>query len=437
MKEAACFWLMICSHLLKIVHSGNGEESKITCAGISLECHTTGSQAKCHVDWPVAPLHPITCMIENACITDPKTITLYSDSTLHAAFDGKQLSTESFNEDREHGLLRAPMKFEIKPLSEQPSEGYDPIAGVISGYTKNNNPGHIWGDIIWPVFRMMYAFSAEKVDFQILLRMPNIDFSSKGKGLFKKFVSAVTGRDYVQMNYDRGNSSDFKEKCYKRLFVGSSYLGYSEGNQDARSIWEFRNFLFYRMGFDPSTIPKRTHPTVNILLKQVTAHNSNCKLGNVAEIQEYFAKVYPNVTVITTSWQDMPLLEQIETMQRSDIVISHPGSDVMNAIFMKDRSTLFVPCRLLQGWGIDKSNEVRIWYKIFPYMNVVELCGNEDISYKDGLSTINMEHLPKYMSSVVHDWYIDNGLSPPHAQPDRVSIEFNESQKRYFHLMND
>ena len=57
----------------------------------------------------------------------------------------------------------------MKPLSEQPSAEnvFDPTSGIISGYTGNDNPGHIVGDMFWPMFRMMYAFSGEMDDFQV------------------------------------------------------------------------------------------------------------------------------------------------------------------------------------------------------------------------------------------------------------------------------
>ena len=72
-------------------------------------CTTEGGESKCRVDYPKDPPHPITCMIENACITGPEKIQIYTNSTLHAAFDGVQLSTESLNEDRNNGLIRLPM----------------------------------------------------------------------------------------------------------------------------------------------------------------------------------------------------------------------------------------------------------------------------------------------------------------------------------------
>lgn len=244
-----------------------------------------------------------------------------------------------------------------------------------------------------------------------------------GQHLITKLCNAMTGKDNVILDGDERRFSvhkrlhlldtKFNTKCYKRLYVGSTHLSYSEGNQDARAIWSFRNWLFTKFGFDPKTIETRRHPTVNILLKHVEKGNSNCKIGNIDEIQAFLAKEYPDVMVITTSWMGMPIVQQIETMQQSDIVISHPGSDIMNALFLKDKSTIFIPCRKLPIWGIDISNEVRIWFKIFPFMNVVELCGDEDVTYENGLSTINMEHFPKYMGSAVHDWYIQNDLTPP------------------------
>ena len=117
----------------------------------------------------------------------------------------------------------------------------------------------------------------------------------------------MTGKDYVMLEEDDRQflvhkmlhllDTKFNTKCYKRLYVGSTHLSYSQGNQDARAIWSFRNWLFARLGFDPKTIETRRHPTVN-------------------------------------------------------------------GLFLKDKSTVFIPCRKLPGWGIDVSNKVHIWYVI-------------------------------------------------------------------------
>lgn len=376
-------------------------------------CKTEEGNPNCRVDWPQTPPHPITCLLENVCITGPKTIAIYSNSTLHAAFNGVQLSTESLNEERHRGVLYKPMQFHHLPKSEKPTDDslFDPVTGIISGYTNNNNPGHIWGDIVWPVFRMMYAFSAENDPFQFLLRVSNAEeFEHGGKAIYTKFLTAVTGRPYIVLGE---SDTDYSPKCYKRIFIGSTHLSYSEGNQEARALIEFRNFLFTRLGYDPSSIAGRTHPKIVILMKHVAPGNSQCALGNVPEIVEYIQKKYPKAEVVTVSWMGMPLLQQIETMQSSDIVISHPGSDIMNGIFLKDKATIFVPCRKLPQWGIDLSNEVRIWYKIAPFMNVVELCGDEDVTYKEGISHMHVSSLDKYFPSVVHDWYVQNDLTPP------------------------
>ena len=64
---------------------------------------------------------------------------------------------------------------------------------------------------------------------------------------------------------------------------------------------------------------------------------------------------------------------QIQLMRRTKIMISLPGSDIMNAVFMPDNSVLIVYCRYVDGRK-ESSNEIRLWYKYLRYLHTFEFC---------------------------------------------------------------
>jgi hypothetical protein len=61
-------WLLLISFSLLIIGERKNEESKISCFGISVTWRTHQGYGKCDIRWPINPLHPITCMLENVCI---------------------------------------------------------------------------------------------------------------------------------------------------------------------------------------------------------------------------------------------------------------------------------------------------------------------------------------------------------------------------------
>jgi hypothetical protein len=394
--------------LLFKVFESKDIESKIFCSGINVKCKTKKGEGSCEIDLPSYPSHPTTCMIQNACITRPSTIELYTNSTLNVAFNGRRISTDSRAKSSDIDML--PMHLEVRHnlVMSQENIFFDPIAGSIIGSHNYRNFGHVLGDVIWPVFRMMNSFSAENDEFQLLLRIQSLaEFVSSNKTVMK-FVNAVTDRHILLHDDDHS----FTKKCFKRLFVGSSEMSYALGKyQDARALMQFRNFVLNRMKLN--SVHKNDHPVILIILKHVESSEHKCSLGDVPQIIEYFTTHFPHSRVLHMSWNGMPLIKQVQTMQQSDIVISLPGSDLMNAIFLKDKSTIFVPCRKV-GANLEFSNEVRIWFISESFLSTIELCGDEDITFTKGIASINIISLAKYMPSAIHDWYNHNNLTSPY-----------------------
>jgi hypothetical protein len=89
------------------------------------------------------------------------------------------------------------------------------------------------------------------------------------------------------------------------------------------------------------------------------------------------------------SWSDYDMAEQIQLMCRTRAMISLPGSDIMNGIFLRDQGAFVLYCRHIGGGtGRDKleyfdtSNERTYWFDKLPYVDTTtEDCNSTNVSY--------------------------------------------------------
>ena len=126
-----------------------------------------------------------------------------------------------------------------------------------------------------------------------------------------------------------------REVCFKKLVLGANKLSYSEGIPDSRTLSRFRDWIFGKIGY---TVSSHKHDlkniTLAILTKNLVGSTTPRYIKNIPEIIEMVKKHFPLVTIIQPNWEGMPLLEQIDYVQRSNIVLSLPGSDLMNSLFL-------------------------------------------------------------------------------------------------------
>ena len=92
----------------------------------------------------------------------------------------------------------------------------------------------------------------------------------------------------------------------------------------------------------PSLEPPRTNDwskeldaltdTILIMHKPKGDHLSN--IGNRFEMADYLRRWFPHYDVKIVAWPDYKMLDQVRIMSRTRAMISLPGSDIMNGIFV-------------------------------------------------------------------------------------------------------
>ena len=70
-----------------------------------------------------------------------------------------------------------------------------------------------------------------------------------------------------------------------------------------------------------------------------------------------------NYNVKKINWNGMNIGDQIKEMAMADIVISLPGSDLMNCIFLNPKGNIICPNRFYKTGRKEDSNEINIWFQ--------------------------------------------------------------------------
>ena len=344
-------------------------------------------QFSCRVEFSTRPFAPTVCKVENACLQN-YTLTLYDKSPYSEAFHDLLITTNPMGRwDPTSIKLQV-----LDPSIRNEDEEYSITPAVAIERKPNFNVGHVWGDEIWPIFQMLQTYGAEKDDFQIITT-----YVSGGPPWILELFKQI-GRGKPVLSVLEPFTAN---RCYEIIYIGSNGMSYSEGSQHARSLVKFRDFIFDRFDIVPQALRRR--PNILILLKSMSMSGHKSGFENGEEIIATIKTTFPELNVDVVSWVGMPYKDQMEIMQSSDIVFSLPGSDIMNALFLPFGSTLVVPCRKVDV--IEGSNEIRIWFNVFPYLRAFEVCGDGDVTFEGQSAIINLKTLQDYMKFAVHDWH--------------------------------
>eukprot|EP00543_Licmophora_paradoxa_P001974 CAMPEP_0202455374 /NCGR_PEP_ID=MMETSP1360-20130828/12925_1 /ASSEMBLY_ACC=CAM_ASM_000848 /TAXON_ID=515479 /ORGANISM="Licmophora paradoxa, Strain CCMP2313" /LENGTH=198 /DNA_ID=CAMNT_0049074945 /DNA_START=107 /DNA_END=703 /DNA_ORIENTATION=+ len=172
-----------------------------------------------------------------------------------------------------------------------------------------------------------------------------------------------------------------------------------------RDIRYIRDYHYQQIGIVPtetSTLPQRD--TILLMEKRTGSHLS--KFGHFSEMVAFLNRTFsPNYHVRVVCWEDIgSFTDQIRIMARTRAMISLPGSDIMNGIFVQDHTPLVLYCRKVEGYeGYDSSNERTYWFDHLDYVDAqTEDCNSTNISYR-----MKLQKKGKYRVKV---WYTDVNL---------------------------
>lgn len=247
--------------------------------------------------------------------------------------------------------------------------------------------GHVLGDDIFTMFSLMYDFNIHMLppDNTTVILPRKVRDNVQGRAIILEHYNLITTRPIV---YVDGGSSD----VYEYMLVGWEGYGYSFGSRippTDNKVGEFRRraMTLYHL----KEIPQYTC-SVLLIIKDMASADHKYGFSNADELVNGVRnKTHCSIERVT--WLGMTLASQVALIHDKTIVVSLPGTDIMNCLFQPPRSGMIIPDQCNER-GCSGSNEVRLLFSLFPsrYVYTVPV-NNSGMSWNRNILTWNLDHL--------------------------------------------
>ena len=319
------------------------------------------------------------CMLHNVCVGKGN-----KDAGFAIHLFGNDAHVESILKevaDRHPFGFREYQAFELVKASNStrvPSIQANSTAAITNRFV-SGNCGHDLGDEAMAIFRLMQLFPdpPDRLTTFFLAGRPH----ACDKVLAPMAESLIISRTMMPGQL----------MCFQRVYVGTRSVNYMS---DHGGTWEnrmetlerdmksFRTFYYMHAQVRmPRTLEEMD--TILIMQKRNGLHLSN--IGNRQEIAEFLRREFSTYKVEIITWTDYTMVEQIKLLSRTRAIISLPGSDIMNGIFLPDGGALVLYCRPMGDFnksGFDTSNERKFWFDRVSYVHAsTEDCNSTNVTY--------------------------------------------------------
>lgn len=175
----------------------------------------------------------------------------------------------------------------------------------------------------------------------------------------------------------RGSATD-------RVGIMSRDTGFRRGSYQLRL---FTQHALARMGISsspplllssrPPSTTDANSPPFHVLFvdKDLRVAQHKDRWVNLDAVLSLVKSTFPHFKTTRVGWYGMTLRDQVALVRTVDVMITLPGSDAMNAMFLRDGTTLIMPCRSLKG-TVEASHEYELMLRYTPWVKTVEFCGN-------------------------------------------------------------
>jgi hypothetical protein len=334
------------------------------------------------------------CVLSNVCVDVDGVIRLLADSEERIGELQADIKKVLRNDDHPRGYAFKKMKslpFEgnATELSSLPRFS---SASIVIAHGAPENCGHIIGDEAWPIFRLVTELQGPG----FYIDHPLDHFHKYG--VRSKCDLLVTPMARRVVNHD--GSKDFEGACYDRVYIGHGGFSYIDDEDQKRAANFERDMKLFRAMYHRSartSFPNGTADTILVMVKRFGVHMAN--LENVEELAKGIQGHFPHYHVNLTSWSDFTWTEQLHILSRTRAIVSLPGSDVMNAVFLQDQAAVLMFCRVMGRSSIEDSREQTLWLRRLSYLNSRMIaCKDVNVSYS----------IPKRTTKVHVSFVVDN-----------------------------
>tara|TARA_B100001027_G_C16261969_1_gene329954 strand:- start:689 stop:1765 length:1077 start_codon:yes stop_codon:yes gene_type:complete len=229
---------------------------------------------------------------------------------------------------------------------------------LIGGYVVNN-AGHVLGDEVYAAWQALSVFNLEKNNCNII---------TDNNGPHIKQYNCLTKNNIYHVSHFKN-----KKVSFENLIIGMSRNGYAMvHNLNKRASYlppfietfeAFRQHTYKILDINENSDSFKNHKRNILILNKGKNSLHKCFLYEIDKIQETLKKRYQSHNVKKINWIGMNMREQVKEMAIADIIISLPGSDLMNCIFLNPKSYIICINRFNNKLEIRGSNEISIWFK--------------------------------------------------------------------------
>lgn len=342
--------------------------------------HSTSSQHQCLTTGEAA-----SCLIRDSCFVDSKIAFECVDpldnscASLPAVYSFSRHTNEFVPSLSKYEINFLPLNSSESNLMHQNVKRMtDRVLVLLSPYY-TQNIGHIIGDDIFAIFLALSSFHLQMHKVTVVLHINDSPLTQRVRELFSS------------VDFEVITLADTSGLCAKRVVAGISGLTFTRPVLQGNGLLldNFNQWLLSRANLQEDTrIKKGKKNKLKVLVLQKDFSSSHHPMGmqNGAEVAAMIAGEYSSsleVVVLNQVSKKQTYTESIKEFANTDILISSPGSDLMNGIYLRPGACMVVICycKFLRSDGHCDSTlalEVAQWYRvrgsvhISPYCNITK-----------------------------------------------------------------
>ena len=235
------------------------------------------------------------------------------------------------------------------------------------------NAGHVLGDEVFSIWQTLHIFDIQE-------KCKEINIITDNKGPHLKQYECLTKKIPQQLSNFQGIF------CFETLICGTDRQRYAVQGPRSTCLPEFRTTFdsFRKHTYDIFDIIPEKKKSIVFLDKCAEVSEHKCKLYEIDMLVDDVSVKYPSYNVKKISWKDMEMRNQVNVMESAEIVITLPGSDMMNCVFLRPGSTIICVCRFCENNRMEYSNEFGLWFNNSDH-NAVYFDNVEKIKEKNQL----------------------------------------------------
>lgn len=340
------------------------------------------------------------CSITNACVEREVVTKRRGSKFVVSLWDVNLTDLTPFLGGRDNAIT------EFRVSNATQPEMFSNNSAAITNRFVPHNCGHQLGDVVMPIFRLLRVFGAEATplsDLYLNSRQRSTECDHLLQPLFSNKLYTMKGMR--------------ERQCYNKLYIGTcgvSFMAEPDCTPSRRLDTMNEDFLAFRehiYRFAEVSVPP-IPDTIIVMRKKKGKNMAN--FHNLNDMVTFLRTTFPDYKTQVVSWSDyagLSLTEPLTILSRAKVMISLPGADILNGIFMPTGSSLIVYCRPRIQKELDAAqNDIDNWFQYLTYVNTsVEECNSGNVIYNFTSQTTEVVNFESFRQRLLDVGLMERG----------------------------